>query len=169
MKVSKKLIQRVITEVAGEETMPLVGFLKNKKNVSEFRIAEKIDCEINECRRMLYKLQQANLVTFTKKKDKTKGWYVYYWTFNPKVISYLEVDLKKKRLEGLKDRLKRENENHFFACEHGCCRLEFDQAVGFEFKCPECGSLMQHEDNKRMISDVKTKIKQLEDEIVDAS
>ena len=168
MKVTKRVIQQVIVDVAGDEFLPLIRFLKDKKNVSEFKIAKKISREINECRSMLYRLHQANLVTFTKKKDKVKGWYVYYWTFNPKMIKYLAVDLKKKKLEGLKDRLKREKENDFFSCDSSCCRLEFEQAFSFDFKCPECGLLMFQEDNKGKIKEVSNKIKEIEKELSNA-
>ena len=97
MKLTNKIVEDVVTEVAGEDVVPLVKNLKNKKNVSEFKLAENIKKEVNEIRNMLYRLYDANLVSFIRRKDKKKGWYLYYWTFNLKRIKYLVKDLKKKR------------------------------------------------------------------------
>jgi len=165
MKITTAVLEGVVRDVAGEDVIPLVRSLKNKKNISEFKIAENISREINETRNMLYRLYHANLVSFTRRKDKKKGWYIYYWTFNAKRVKYLVVDLKKKRLGKLKERLAREQSSHFFACDSKCIRLDFEQATDFEYKCPECGSLMQQEDNAQKIEDLAAEIKTLEKEV----
>ena len=162
MKVSNKLLDEVISEVAGEDVLPLVKALKNKKNVSEFVLAENIKQEINTTRNMLYRLYHSNLVTFMRKKDKKKGWYIYYWTFNPKMIKYLSENLKKKRLEKLKNRLAREKSGDFFTCQNKCIRLDFEQSTDFQFKCPECGSLLNQEENTEKIKQMEKEIKLLE-------
>lgn len=165
MKLSNQLIESVVSEVAGEDVLPLVKVLKNKKNVSEFKLAEAIDEEINTTRNMLYRLYDANLVSFNRKKDKQKGWYIYYWTFRLKRIKYLVVDLKKKRFEKLKERLTREKSSNFFACNSKCMRLDFEQATNFNYKCPECGGLMNQEDNSAKIKEIETEIKKIEKEL----
>lgn len=164
-KVSQKLIDQVVTEVAGEDVLPLVHVLKNKKNVSEFSLAEKIETEINITRNMLYRLYHANLVSFIRRKDKQKGWYIYYWTFKDKSIKQLMGNLKKLRLEKLRERLGRESGGNFFMCGSSCMRLSFDQAMDFEYKCPECGMLMEQQDNKDVIKNVKAEIKKLEKDL----
>ncbi len=162
MKLSNKLIDEVISEVAGEDVLPLVKALKNKKNVSEFLLAQNIKQEINTTRNMLYRLYNANLVSFIRKKDKQKGWYIYYWTFNSKRVKYLASTTKKKKLEKLKERLEREKSSDFFVCQNQCIRLDFEQATDFEFKCPECGSLLNQEDNREKIKQIEKEIKALE-------
>lgn len=164
MKFSNKVVEEVVQEVAGEDVIPLVNAFKNRKNVSEFKLAEDIKQEINATRNMLYRLYDVSLVSFTRKKDKKKGWYIYYWTFNAKGIKFLFNDLKKKKLETLNDRLKREKNNYFFSCENKCMRLDFEQSTEFEFKCPECGALMDGEDNQEKIAELEKEIKELEKE-----
>ncbi|MBW2978857.1 hypothetical protein KY304_01975, partial [Candidatus Woesearchaeota archaeon] len=66
MKLTKKEIDDIICQVAGEDVLPLVKVLKNKKNVSEFKIAESIKKEINLTRNMLYRLYDHNLVSFIR-------------------------------------------------------------------------------------------------------
>ena len=97
-----------------------------------------------------------------RKKDKKKGWYIYYWTFNPKRVRDLSQNLKKKRLESLKERIEREKAGDFFSCENKCIRLDFEQSTDFEFKCPECGSLLNQEDNAEKIKELEKEIKSLE-------
>ncbi|MAG07950.1 hypothetical protein CMO89_00600 [Candidatus Woesearchaeota archaeon] len=165
MRVTSKIVEQVVSEASGEDVIPLIKYLKDKKNISEFKIAEKIKKEVNETRNMLYRLYEANLVSFIRKKDKKKGWYIYYWTFNPKRIKYLFYDLKRKRLDNLKSRLGREENNYFFICEDNCIRLDFEQATDFNFKCPECGKLVNQEDNAQKIKKIKDEIEKLKKEL----
>ena len=163
--MTNKLIEDVIKKAIGDDAMPIVHMLKNKKNVSEFQIADVIKRPINETRNTLYRLYHANLVTSIRKKDKKKGWYIYYWTFNLKRIKYLAVALKKQRLDRLKERLERENQSDFYMCPDNCIRLDFEQATDFSYKCPECGQIMQLEDNQQKIVDIKKEIRALENEL----
>lgn len=165
IRLTKKLIDSVVGDVAGGDVLPLVHTLKGRENVSEFVLAEEIEREINVTRNMLYRLHNANLVSFTRKKDKKKGWYIYYWTFNPPMIKSLYVQLKKQKLERLNERLDREQSNHFFKCPEGCMRLDFELSTEYGFKCPECGELLAQDDNQKTIKDVKKQIKELEAEL----
>jgi transcription initiation factor TFIIE subunit alpha len=165
-KISKKLTEDVISEVAGADVLPLIDAIKNQKNVSEFKLAQIIKREVNDTRNMLYRLFNANLVTFIRKKDKIKGWYIYYWTFNPKRVLELEKSLRIKKLEKLRERLSREKSNHFFICKNKCIRLDFEQAIDFEFKCPECNEIMNQEENKDIITQIEKEINTLEKEIL---
>ncbi len=165
MKASDKLLAEVVTEVAGENVLKLVKALKNKKNVSEFKLADAIDQEINITRNMLYRLYDHNLVSFVRKKDKKKGWYIYYWTFNPKRIKELVANLKKIKIERLKERLQREKTTNFYTCANKCIRLDFDQATEFEYKCPECGEILNQEDNNKKIAELQKELLVLEKEL----
>ena len=39
MRITPKLIREIVAEVAGEDTVSLIMAIKDKKNVSEFKIA----------------------------------------------------------------------------------------------------------------------------------
>jgi transcription initiation factor TFIIE subunit alpha len=164
MKISEKIIEEIVKEVAGEEGIILYKSIKNKQNISEFKIAEAIKMDINKTRNILYKLYHANIISFTRKKDKIKGWYIYYWTFQPKNVDHLISQLKKKKLERLKERLDREKDGNFFTCRSNCIRLDFEKAMEFEFRCPECGELMYQEDNTKKVEDITKEIIKLEKE-----
>ena len=165
MKPSLEREESVIIEIAGEEVLELVGFLKLNPNISEFILAEKLGKEINPVRNLLYKLLDANLVSFTRKKDKQKGWYIYYWTYNNNNISHLFWDLKLKRIDKLQERLVRERNTVFFICPNGCIRIDFDKAFEFDYRCPECGELIVQQDNSIKVAEFETEIAQLTEEL----
>ena len=102
--------------------------------------------------------------TYIRKKDRQKGWYISYWTFNRQRIKDLIANFKRHQLEKLRERLVKEEANKglFFICTKACARLDFDQATDFEFKCPECGTLLQQQENIRTIEHLKDKIKDME-------
>ncbi len=164
MRLTNKLVNETVVDAIGEEALPIVDFLKNRKNISEFIIAEKTGIEIHGVRNILYRMQKLNLATYKRKKDSKKGYYISYWTFHPKRIKDVVVELRKDKLERLKIRLQREeaNKNCFFICQYACARLDFEQATNVEFKCPECGNLLMQQDNSRTINNLKEQIKEIE-------
>ena len=149
-------------EVAGESGIEIANYLRNKKNVSEFKIADALKKDIKRIRTGLYKLVNSNMVSSIRKKDKQKGWYIYYWTINVDQIKFLLKDIKAKKLEKLRERTEREKKTLFFVCENRCIRLNFDRATDFQFKCPECGLLMSLEDNTKIIENIEREIELLE-------
>ena len=155
---------QTVAEVVGEDAVPIVQYLKGKKNISEFKIAESIRAEVNAIRKMLYAMQASNLVSYYRKKDRQKGWYISYWTLKPESFDYLALATKQQRLQQLKERLHKEEANQglFYICPSLCVRLEFDKAAEISFKCPECGSMLQHQDNTKTIEQLRSRISELE-------
>ena len=58
MKVTQENIEELIKELAGPDVVPLVILLKDKKNVSEFKLAEKLKIGVNQVRNMLYRITE---------------------------------------------------------------------------------------------------------------
>ncbi|MDO8660709.1 MAG: hypothetical protein Q7K43_02370 [Candidatus Woesearchaeota archaeon] len=158
-----EVIEAVVKEVAGADVIPLVKILKTKTNVNEFKLAQLLKIEVNLTRNMLYRLYNASLVSFTRKKDKKKGWYIYYWTFNTKRVQELSIQLRGKNIDRLQERLNREKSSHFFLCPSKCIRLDFEQATDFEYKCPECGALLDQENNAQKIVQLEQQISGLKE------
>ena len=163
MRLTNKIVESVVCGTAGPDVVPLVLKMKNKKNLSEFKLAESLNQEVNITRNMLYRLLKYNLVSFTRKKDKVKGWYIYYWTFRIKQVKYAIKKLYQDKLEKFQERLQREESEHFFKCaKNECLRVSFEKASDFKFKCPECGELLEQEDNSETIKKLKKDIKELQ-------
>jgi len=50
-------------------------------------------------------------------------------------------------------------------CNYAFEKIDFEQATDFSFKCPECGSLVNQEDNVEKIDNIKKEIKKLNREL----
>jgi transcription initiation factor TFIIE subunit alpha len=158
MKITEDLIQQVVTELIGEEAIPIVFYLRGKKQISEFIIAEELDIEIHLTRNLLYRLLEFNIVSFLRKKDRIKGWYICYWDFNEHMVPYLAEKIRLSKISKLRDRLEREESNIFYLCKNACTRMTFEKSMEFNFKCPECGEIMQEQDNSRTKEFIKTQL-----------
>ena len=163
--MTDRLLDELMIELIGEDSLKLIKLIKSRFNVSEFLIAEKLKISINQVRNILYRLQNYNLVTFTRKKDKKKGWYIYYWTFNLKRARELLLESKKNKLERFSKRLDRELHNSFYVCPNSCIRMDEDTAMSYEYKCQECGTILAKEDNSKIIDQIKKEIVILKDEL----
>ena len=161
MRLTQKKIEEILIRILGEEGMPLVQELLGKKNVSEFDLAIRTKQDIKIVRRQLYNLYNHNLVGFTRKKDKIKGWYIYYWTLLPESIRFNYFKMKRDLLARLKNQLEKEEKELFFVSPDGSTRMNFDQAMNFEFHCPECGDLAVQENS----DDLRMQLKLLEFEL----
>ena len=164
---TQKKIDDTVFAVAGENGVNIIKFLGDKSNISEFIIADKLKLDMQTVRNTLYKLHTHNVATYIRKKDRQKGWYISYWTFNKKRINDLVEVMKKMQIDKLKERLAKEEASRgvFFICTKACARLDFYQATEFEFKCPECGSLMQQQENLRTIEHLRERIEELQSSI----
>lgn len=161
--VSQEKIDQLALQVGGEVALLIVQFLqKNGENISEFLIAEKLEVEINIIRKTLYLLQENNLVTSMRKKDKKKGWYIYYWTFNENQADSLIKRLKQERIKSLKRRLELETMTNYFTCKRGCIRMPNERAMEHNYACPECGKVLEEADNSKKINSIKEELEVLE-------
>src|SRR3989344_265294 len=165
MKITLKSLEDLVITIVGEDVLPLVRILWGKNNISEFKIAEMLNVTVNQVRNMLYRLNEQNLVDFIRKKDKKKGWYIYYWSLNKKSIEGVLTKVNQKQLEDLKARLSREAEGLFYVCPMGCMRLQMEAAMEHEFRCQECGTLMKEQDNQKTVSNIKKMIIEREQEL----
>ena len=164
-KIPENVIENIISEIAGEDGVKIYKILKGRENVNEFEIAEKLKAPINYIRNIMYKFEQNDLITSTRKKDRKKGWYIYFYTFNPKQVEDLVLRNKKKRIELYKNQLERENMYNFYICPNRCSRYTLENTMEHNFMCPECGSLMAPEDKEKTVSRIKNSIIELENEL----
>ncbi|RME31824.1 hypothetical protein D6789_01495 [Candidatus Woesearchaeota archaeon] len=161
-KPTKKLTAEVITELVGEHALPIIEFLRGKTRISEFIIAEELGLEINETRHILYKLLEHNIVSFIRKKDRIKGWYICYWDLNERIVPHLKRKMDEEKLEKMQQRLAAETAQQFYLCPNACVRMDFDEGMEQNFTCPECGNILQQQDNTRTVEFLKDRISELQ-------
>ncbi|MFH1181820.1 MAG: hypothetical protein V1702_02585 [Candidatus Woesearchaeota archaeon] len=163
MEKNLDLLEAVVVEELGEDILPVVKAMKGRKNFSEFKLADKINRDVNATRNSLYKLYSLNLASFIRKKDKKKGWYIYYWTLSPENAPHLAKMLKTQKEDLISERLKRERASGYLQCQRKCVRLDFEKAFEFEFRCPECGEILCEEDNRDKIKLLENELKKIKE------
>jgi len=151
------LIKELIKEVAGKNTEPIAEILKEEKPVNEFKIAEKIKLTINQTRNILYKLYNNGIANFSRKKDKRKGWYIYFWALNIQKSLEKLMELKKKQIEADEHQIKGYETKRFFLCPSGCAKFNEESALLHSFMCPECGNVLQLEEKTPKIKEFTDK------------
>lgn len=164
-KLPTRFVEELVLEIAGSDAVELVRLMVNKDYISEFKIAEKLDITVNKVRNILYRLQTKNLVDFIRKKDKKKGWYIYYWLFDLGLAKRLIKEMKENKLVYLKKRLEHEKVEAYYRCPNDCIRLNSVNAMEYGFRCDECGEILVREDIKKSSEIIKQEIRKLEEDV----
>jgi len=161
------LLEEVSAIVGGKNSKPLVDLLFNKANVNEFIIAKKLGLTINQTRNSLYKLSDEGLVTSIRKKDKKKGWYTYFWTFNIDRALFLLKKIILNGIEQLERQLKSRELKQFFICKTCNVEVTEENALIHNFICPECEQVYELNDNTKAINDINSSMSKLNNRLED--
>ncbi len=117
--------------------------------------------KLNTVRKTLYKLYSGKLAQFRRIRDKSTGWFIYYWWHEFDLFE--EILMEKKRMveTKLRERLNFEENNYFFVCKNcpdSTIKFNFDSAFELNFKCPNCSGPLEAQENQEMIQFLKEKI-----------
>lgn len=163
MTISEEAVGEVVRDVIGEDAVTITDYLYGKERISEFTIAEEVDYEIHTARYILYKMLENNLATFIRRKDRIKGWYICYWTLDLERIARKQRELLDEQISELESRLQNEQDSEFYMCSNTCVRQDFPEAAENNYKCPECGEIMNTQDNSRTVEFLQQRIEELDE------
>lgn len=153
----------IVYELVGEEASQVIEFLYSNPGASEFDISENIGFAVSQIRSILYELKAKNLIDYDRRKDKEKGWYLYYWRVLAQNFETVYNNSKKQKLDQFKERLESEETSIYYICPNFCKRLPFEEALENNFGCPVCGTLMNEENKSRKIELLKRNIAEHEE------
>jgi transcription factor E len=160
-----KFLKSIVETLVGKQAVPIIDLLTGKEHVNEFLIAKKLALTINQTRNILYKLFDYGLVSFIRKKDKKKGWYIYFWTLNIyQSLNLLEQTLRKE-LESLEIQLKNRKEKRYYSCNTCSIEVTEETALLNDFVCSECEEVYELSKNEELIKDLESKIGKIKKEI----
>ncbi|MDP2926021.1 MAG: hypothetical protein Q8N99_06625 [Nanoarchaeota archaeon] len=160
-----KFLKSIVENLVNKQASPIIDLLTGKKNVNEFLIAKKLKLTINQTRNILYKLSDYGLVSFIRKKDKRKGWYIYFWTLNIyQSLNLLEQNLRKE-LEQLESQLKSRKEKRYYVCKTCSIELTEEGALLNDFICPECEKVYELSENQGVVSDLEKHLNKIKKDI----
>ena len=161
-----ELLKSIVEGLINKQAVPILDLLSSKKPANEFTIAEKLGLTINQTRNILYKLSDFGLVSFTRKKDKRKGWYIYFWYLNThQSLILLEENLRKK-LDGLRAHLQNRKNSRYYICRTCSIEVNEETALLHNFTCPECTSVYELVDNSEATDFIQKEIDKVEKEII---
>ena len=135
--------------------------LENEGSDVDFEPDDTEILKLNTVRKTLYKLYSEKLAQFRRIRDKSTGWFIYYWWHEFERIEEILSEKKKLNERKLRERLQYEEDNYFFTCQN-CndqnLKYIFEQAFEFNFRCPECGGPLEAQNNQEIIQFLKEKI-----------
>jgi transcription factor E len=158
----QKFLKESMSILIGKQGEEIVNLLDAQKYINEFLIAKKLNITINQTRNILYKLSDSGLVSSTRKKDKKKGWYTYFWKIEILKSLQFYKDILTKKIEQLQHYIKSRETKQFYSCER--CNVEYteESALVHNFVCEECGSIFSFKDNRKLIESLKKEMDKLE-------
>jgi transcription factor E len=159
------LLKKVVENTAGLAAVKIVDLLEGKKDVNEFLIAKKLGLTINQTRNLLYRLSHLGILTSIRKKDKRKGWYIYFWTFNVlKSLEVLEATLNTE-ISRLQNHLEAKKRSRYYKCALCGREATEEEALLTNFTCSECGEVYSLADNAPIIEENAKQIEKLQKEL----
>lgn len=141
-RISARLVKRVVESRVGNDALGLALTLNKFGELSEFKLAKLLREDINSVRTKLYHLQQHNLLNSRKRKSEESGWYVYYWSLNPKGFRDMGAELVKARLREVEEEIEKLQRENQVVCPNGCLSLSNEDALEMNYQCCECGALL---------------------------
>jgi transcription initiation factor TFIIE subunit alpha len=159
LKLNDPLVQEFISTNAGKEAFKVIKYLD--KGRTDEQISKRVKMNVNDVRALLNRLHYMGVIVYSKEKAKDSNWYTYTWFIKKERIAELLKDRYLEELEKLKEKLCFEQNYTFFKCSNGCNKLPFELAFEYDFKCPECGNMMESVDNDKERKKVENKIKLL--------
>jgi len=155
-------IKEIVSNVVGKNGEQITNILYKKKNVNEFMISKKLNLTINQTRNLLYSLSDKGIVQFIRKKDSKKGgWYTYFWTLNIKRALELLKNQINAKIKKLEDELQKRKNERFYYCPNSGLEYTEEEALEYNFICPETGEVLQLRDNRTQADELDVQISKL--------
>ena len=162
-----KLATDFLVGVGGNDAVEVVRICldKNGKCLDEDIEAKMKNLKITEIRSILNRLHYRGIACYNKTKNKNSGWYTYTWEIKQRRIVELILEQQSEQLQKLETKARFDGSHEFFVCKKACEETAFEIAAQYEFRCPECGDMMNPVDNKKKVKDIQHQITSLKTEL----
>lgn len=168
--VTDDILTKVASTIGGEDAVKVILTLKELGEATDDQMLSKTGLNLNDVRKILFKLYNFSIVQCDRSRDKDTGWFIFRWRIQSDQIDGFINSQKRRILKILKTRLEYEKKYDFYYCNTpGCDRVIFEDAMELVFKCPVCGKPLQHYDNKDLINVLEDKVEVIEKETVQSN
>lgn len=150
--------KRIVEAYKGQLAGKIVEALARYGELTDNEIAEKVDADDAEVRRIIWVLASEGLL-ISKKVVNDTGWITFFWKLPIDQVDGLILSLYRRIIDRLEKKLEYETSNIFYWCmDKNHERLTFSEAVDNMFKCPVCGKTLMPYDNSELIAAIKYSI-----------
>lgn len=152
------IAQEYLKKIGGEYAIDLVKICERKrKGVTDEHIGKKMkNLKVTEIRTILNRLHFLGIATYQKSRNTKTGWYSYSWGIKIPRIVELILDEWKEELDKLEKKVEFEKNYVFFGCKTRVCEsTPFEIAAEYQFKCPQCGNVMESVDNEKRLGGLR--------------
>jgi transcription initiation factor TFIIE subunit alpha len=122
MMVTDVAVRGYLKNLVGEDGLEMVGRASINELTDE-KIAEETDANLNTVRRTLYILYENRLANYRRERDKDSGWLTYLWKVDLNEVERNVEEEAQKLVRRLETRLDFEAQNVCYTCENGCGRF----------------------------------------------
>ncbi len=162
-KVTKEFLQNVGGEDASEVVR--ICLVNNGKCLDQDIEEEMKTKKITEIRSILNRLHYRGIACYNKTKNKNSGWYTYTWEIKQRRIVELILEQQAEMLQKLEQKARFDGSHEIFICKKACADTAFEIAAQYEFRCPECGEMMNPVDGKKRQKEIQNQIKEISEEL----
>lgn len=157
-------LRRGFEDIFGSEIYHILEYMLKKGEVTNEELSRKFKIDQNELRRILYKLEEYNIVSSKRVPNGMPLGFTYVWKVNIDSTNTLRKKLIKKQLEYLIKRYENMSD-YIFVCPYCNLKFDFEEAMEYEFKCPEDGEILmqiENEEKKKIFEKICKLKKELE-------
>jgi transcription initiation factor TFIIE subunit alpha len=148
------IVQEILMDITDDEknSIPIIEcILKGKTSAEE--ISEETEIVLTLVRKVLYKMNNAGVISYTKTRDPKTKWEIYNWKFEEDKVHDIITKKYEKLSEQIEKSVKYEEENMFFVCNNGH-RYVFEKASEENFICPKCKGSLEYQENSAVIGEL---------------
>jgi transcription initiation factor TFIIE subunit alpha len=159
-------IKDVLMKMVGPHGLEIVEILLKYKKMDEFKLSSKIKLDVNFVRSLLYKLYSKKIVSYSKKRDQKKGWWIYSWEIHANRILELLIVEKQRELDRILEMKEKKSNEQTYVCDLCAVEMDFAEAMDSSFQCFSCGSPLKHYDNEQLVRELNERVGEVKAEIV---
>jgi transcription initiation factor TFIIE subunit alpha len=160
MMVTDIAVRGYLKNLVGEDGLEMIERASINELTDE-KIAEETDANLNTVRRTLYILYENRLANYRRERDKDSGWLTYLWKVDLSDIARNMQEEAQKLIRRLNTRLDFEGQNVCYTCENGCGRFLFEEASDNDFVCPVCQAGLDYQDSSVLVEAMRRKLEEL--------
>lgn len=142
--------------ISGRKGVRVLGAIG--EGATDEAIEDKTKIKIAEIRSLLNQLHNYGLISYTREKNLSNGWFTYTWKFNLDRAMRNFIAAKKREYEETRARIGSEEGAVFYKCTKGCGRFVFDSAFENGFRCPRCNTRLKQYDNSAELKQLNARL-----------